>query len=254
MKIIPNMWQYAEAICHDDMVNDPLFKKAINFIPLINDLDSCYLAEFEDKLIICFAGTKNLEAWISDFTTYPLKDECFIHKHDGKICHGFYEGWIAYKDIIFDYIRRMSIPRKPIFCTGHSRGGVLACICAGAIAEDLGYPVSCISFGSPAPGNKAYRDKYDLLSVNYTRVVHSLDIVTTVPPDALGFKQPGKLFKLDESVYSWIPEWVRKLMLRTRVIDHYWSAYTKALINYCKKEKDEDGLEAMKEVLKRAKP
>lgn len=251
MKILADMWRYSEAINHLNPKDDPLFAKCINFNLIENDLDSLILAEFENRLLITFRGTKNLKAWISDAKAYPLKDDCEIHKDDGKLANGFHEGWMNYKSTILQYIKTMS--SKPIFTIGHSRGGVIACICAGSIAEELKLPISCISFGSPAPGNKEYRNDYNLLSVNYTRVVHALDLVTHLPPDTLGFKHPGKEVQLKEAI-SWLPEFVRKILINTQIVDHYYTSYTKALLNYCKQEKDEEGVEAMKLVLKRAKP
>ena len=62
MKIIPNMWIFAEA-CKDEPTGaESLFSKSI-FIPMKNNLDFGYLAEFENRIIICFEGTKNIKAW-----------------------------------------------------------------------------------------------------------------------------------------------------------------------------------------------
>lgn len=250
MRIIPDMWRFAEICSHEPTGEQPLFSGSI-FTPMKNDLDFGYIADFKDRLIICFMGTKNLQAWISDFDVFPLRDDSKItngHWGEGSICDGFYTGWSEFKKPITDYlIRNQNDSKKNIICTGHSRGGVLAILCARHLAKNLNMPCSCISFGSPAPGNKKCRDVINKLPIDLTRVVHGYDIVTYLPPEELGFKQPGKKEWLKESI-------LHKLIPHLRIKDHFYSTYTKGLIKYCKQKQDAQGIEEMKKILKTAHP
>lgn len=245
------MWRFAEICNHGPDGNEDLFKGSI-FTPMVNNIDSAYIAEFEERIIIAFEGTKNLKAWISDFDIFPLKDDMKFKGGPwgkGIIADGFYSGWFFFKNSITDYIKhaRADFPEKSIFCTGHSRGGALATLCARHIAKNMKVKCSCISFGAPRQGNKKYREQMNFLPIYGTRVIHGYDIVPELPPRIAGFRH---VFRKE-----WLPElcW-RRFFFSRRVKDHYYSTYTKGLIKWCKKYEDEDGLKAMGEVLKRAHP
>lgn len=248
MKIIPDMWRFAEICRKEPTGNEPLFAGSV-FIPMKNNLDFGYIAEFDNRVVICFMGTKNLRAWISDFDVLPLREDSKMTNRrwgEGTICDGFYTGWSNFKQAVNQYLDTVT-KQKPIICTGHSRGGVLAILCARHIAKNIKIPCSCISFGSPAPGNKKCRDEIDSLPLNLTRVVHGYDVVTSLPPLELGFYQPGKL--------EWLKELpIHKMFLSLRIRDHFYSTYTKALVRYCKQKSDISGLEEMKKMVGKTFP
>jgi hypothetical protein len=270
MKIIPDLWRFAQVATYEPAGKESLFSAASIFVPMNNDLDYGYIAEFPDRVIICFRGTKGkLESWVSDFDPYPLRSDEERNKYlsgilkdgawgKGIIHDGFYTGWSFFKPIIEEFLVRMASDKtkvaitkstirdvanqlKPIYVTGHSRGGALCTLCARHIAKNLGLPCSCISFGAPAQGTKEYRDQLDLLPINHTRVTHGYDIVPEMPPYVLGFRHGGKHLWLSEPA-------IHKLFHKIR--DHFYSWYVKGLIRYCKKAKDLDGVQAMKECLK----
>jgi predicted lipase len=218
------------------------------FVPMQNNLDYGYMAEYKDKLVICFKGTKNIAAWVSDFDVYPLRsDYLFVDGNWGKgtIADGFYTGWSAFKSTISDYIKNNLINgslSKKIICTGMSRGGTLAILAARHIAKNLKLPCSCISFGSPAPGSSVLRDEIDILPINLTRVVYGKDPVPTLPPERFGFRQPGKLLSLPAPGVT--------LPLRIfRIKHHFYSSYTKGIMNYCIKKGDDHGYQEMLNIL-----
>lgn len=244
MNIIAEAWSHAELCSHTPTGFEDIFKKVI-FIPMKNNLDYGYIAEYENKLIICFEGTKNLEAWVSDFDVYPLRSDCLIsdgHWGKGTIADGFYTGWSAFKPVIDNYIKRSCslFPMNNIICVGHSRGGTLAILAARHIAKNLHLPCSCIAFGSPAPGNSTLRDEIDRLPINLTRVVYGKDIVSTLPPERFGFRQPGKLLHLPA------PALPLKMF---RIKHHFYSSYTKGLIKYCIQKGDDHGYQEMLNIL-----
>ena len=242
MKILLEIWGFAEICDHEPIGIEEVFKKTYNFIRIKNKTDFCYIAEFEDKIIISFRGTKNIRGWLSNINVFPLKNDFIISDGSwgkGTICDGFYSGWIWFKSPVAEFIKNSN---KKIICTGVSRGGVLAILCARHIAKNVGRSCSCITFGSPAPGNKYCRDEIDNLPINLTRVVNGYDIVPEVPPYILGFRQPGKLKWLHRS-------FIRKFFMSMRIKDHFYSSYTKSLMSYCKKRNDEEGYEKLQIIL-----
>jgi hypothetical protein len=249
MNIIADMWRYAEAIGHPNMVNDPLFKDAVKFIPLSSKIDGAFIAEFKDRIIICFQGTKNKDAWKSDFDPFPMSE--------GMIHQGFYDGWAFFKPIIDVYFQNLlgtsgtdfSSCTKKVYFTGHSRGGTLSPLGARHLAKNRNLPCYCITFGGAAHGTAEYREQFNMLPIFCTRVVNAWDIVPTSKIIGTVFKHIGNLEWLNTRGTGW-HKWFQFM----RVRDHFYSEYTKTIMQYCKSKGDTEGVEAMKIVLKRAKP
>lgn len=72
----------------------------------------------------------------------------------------------------------------PVFYTGHSLGAALATLAAARRA-----PQAVYAYGSPRVGDMQFVDK--LKNVPVFRIIHGNDVVTTVPPEALGFRHAG---------------------------------------------------------------
>lgn len=259
MHKIPFLWQYAELASHrvlnDKCSGNEIFKDA-TYIPMVHELDEGYVAIYKDKVIVAFKGTKNIKAWLSNVDTYPLDGDSKLSilgqlKHGpwgkGTIHDGFYEGWMQFKDEIDKIVVPEAKVGKAVFVTGHSRGGSMATLCARHLAKNRGIKSTCITFGAPTVGTVEYAfEANNILKLNLTNVIHGYEFTQYVPPDELGFAYAGKMVMLPE------PGW-HKLFCKIR--DHFPSTTTKALIKYTKDVlKDEDGVNALKVVLKRAKP
>lgn len=234
MNIIARMWTVAEACSHEptgmiDEAGNPVL-----FTPMKNVFDFGFIAENDREIVIAFRGTKGLAAWVRNFDPYPLEDDYDIHD-------GFHDAWEAFEPTVLAYVRENGNGR-PVYCTGHSRGGALATLCAYHIAKRLDYPCSCVSFGAPAQGTKGYRDKLDAMPVNHTRVVYNADFAPDMPPRVLGFRHAGKLLQLPG------PKWHR-LFYPLRIQDHFYSRYTRALIKYSEAKGDVDAVAALMKIL-----
>lgn len=225
--IIAEMFVYAEACSHIGREKERLlsFLPSQSFLSIENIDDYGFIAESEKKIVFSFRGTKkSLQAWVENFDCFPLReDEPHPIKHDGTIHDGFYQAWSYFKQIVTDYLRPVKYDYK-IFCTGHSRGGVLATLCARHIAKNLGRPVSCVSFAAPMQGISAYRDQYNALPIYHTRVEVEGDIVTSLPPHALGFRPVGIPLIFKRSLIE--------RMFFGRIRGHYYSTYAKGLLKY----------------------
>jgi predicted lipase len=235
MKMIQDLWRYAKLATSEPQnkdefisLNSDLSDNLIEFIPMENFLDYGYIAEYENRIVFCYRGTKGkIQAWLSDFDAYPLQYDGSPVLQSGRwgegcIHDGFYTGWSYFKPIITDYVKvlKKNKIKKELLCTGHSRGGALSTLCARHIAKNLKLSCSNISFGAPAQGTKQYRDEYNKLPIDSTYVINGYDIVPTMPPKQFGFRHVGKPFLLSQPIWH---KWFCKIS------DHYYSSYEKKI-------------------------
>ena len=199
LKPIAYAWKHALNSYNGQLTKEkyPITAEAIEFYVFKNKTDTAYIAVYEDHVVFAFRGTENLKGWLSDLDVYPLKNEQYMKKNlkDGKwgrgtIHDGLYTGWLFFKSCIDTWINSCDIEKLsklPIITTGHSRGGGFAELCSRHLAKNRSISSSCFTFGAPSVGTKRYRDQFRLLPINGTRVVNGWDMVTFLPPKALGF-------------------------------------------------------------------
>lgn len=84
-----------------------------------------------------------------------------------------------------------------ITCVGHGLGGAVATIAAYWCAKSA-FPkakVSCITYGAPLVGNKAFADEFNSLLAKSKgtnlRFIHKIDALTAVPDESSGFTPTG---------------------------------------------------------------
>jgi hypothetical protein len=253
MNVVPEMWQFAEGSVHEEgcFQFEPI-KSAKKFIQTKTEECFSYIAEYEDKTIIAFRGTKNnVKSWILNFSVYPLKGDKQIQhfkdelvhtqtKEKGIIHKGFYSIWEQSKKMIDDYVLSMR-PDQKICVTGMSQGGAIATICARHLAKNRNIEPKLITFAAPAQGTLDYVTQVNELVKTHYRVVNGYDIVTFLPPIEAGFIHAGMKLELYTS-------WWHRFFLSCRIKEHYYSSYTKSLLKRFTKP---DEQEALKEVLKR---
>lgn len=249
MNILAKMWQMSEAINHN-IIDDPLFQGTKYLQTFKTELDEIYIAEFLNEIIICGHGTLNNKAWLLDFTPFPLQENHTIHDR-------FYAGFAALKPSVDNYFKMLlntsgndfSSCTKKVYCTGHSRGSTNATLIARHLAKNRNLKCYNINFGCPAMFTDAGREEYNLLPIWTTRVVNAWDIVPTSHIINIAFHHVDNLQHINTVGTGW-HDWFQW----RRVMDHFYSEYTKSLIKYCKNKKDDEGVLALQETLKRAKP
>jgi len=192
---LPYLWKHSYLAYfddHTDFVKSKLFDRAYDVKIIRSDLDTAYVAFYSDHVVISFQGTNgDIKSWLQNFDLFPFKPREDVEtdkKHfvdGGRIHDGFYDAWSKLKPYIDGLIESKGIKAsqdtKPVFVTGHSRGGALAELCARHLDKNRGIKCSVITYGAPGVGNKEYRDEFRMLRVNGTRVRHGVDIVTYVP-------------------------------------------------------------------------
>jgi hypothetical protein len=133
-----------------------------------------FLAITPDFAILAYRGTDpaTLPNWITD-TIVKLVERSDYH---GRVHRGFAsvlrQSWPDVQQLLDQ------VGDRPLFLTGHSMGGALACLTACRLAK-LGRPaVATYTFGSPRLGDPTFCNGYTLPTY---RLVNRLDLVPEVP-------------------------------------------------------------------------
>ncbi|RNF06145.1 putative lipase domain protein [Trypanosoma rangeli] len=146
------------------------------------------------RLVIAFRGTDNFSnaredlrfrqrIWreVDTLRNWGLKQRAKVHT-------GFLTMWLSLKEGVLRTIKSyLSEHREKVcsmFCTGHSLGGALACLCAYSLQRMLrlmAYPlleVTVYTYGQPPIGNKAFQTAYNKAVPRTFRVVNESDVVS----------------------------------------------------------------------------
>jgi len=177
--------------------NNPIYRKnpLRDFYPLKRDSDICIVSNEPFRLVIVFQGSKQLPDWINNLDGI---------KRVGDIHQGWYETFAKFKEEILKIISAEGHDKMVQFF-GHSRGGALAIIGAYTVAQLLGIPCGCVTFGAPMVGGRMFRDKFRMLPINSTRCVIGRDPVPKMPPKALGYKNESFIKDLNNKAWYLLP-------------------------------------------------
>ena len=151
-----------------------------------------FLAMDRDVMLVAFRGTEasDVADWITD-ADISLVDGPL----DGQVHEGFYDALADVWQVLHHEVRILDPQqRKSLWVTGHSLGGALAALAAARWVE-LGRRVSGLyTFGQPRTGDAKFRRNFNFaLKASTFRFVNDNDLVTRVPPRALGFSHIGTL-------------------------------------------------------------
>ena len=151
---------------------------------LDNEGAQTHVAASDSEVIVACRGTQPSQPsdLLADLDTIPKRHG------NGWVHEGFRREARKILDGVLDWAKKNK--GKDIYVTGHSLGAAMALYITQEL-EFAGYPpVKFISFGHPRLGNKEYIDG---IKTEHYRFVNCNDMVTHVPPSALGFKHHGTL-------------------------------------------------------------
>jgi triacylglycerol lipase len=127
---------------------------------------------------LVFRGT---EQAASDFGA----DLADLHVRDDASVVDVHSGFRSQLDAVWtDIVAELEAVQVPVYYAGHSLGAALAILAAGRKP-----PKAVYAFGSPRVGNRAFAASISGQAIH--RVVDGDDVVTVVPPEALGFVHVG---------------------------------------------------------------
>lgn len=129
------------------------------------------IVESEECVVIAFRGTESFSDWLSNFKLWPVK----YPYGEGKI----HRGLLLDVTTILPYI--LSIPRdKPLYLTGHSRGGGLAVVAARVLWDLLKIKSVVYTFGSMNIGDSVFKTEVEQ-NIKIFRFTNNKDVVTRLP-------------------------------------------------------------------------
>jgi pimeloyl-ACP methyl ester carboxylesterase len=145
---------------------------------------SGFLAVKDQVLVLSFRGTSGFKNFLTDGNIRRVRADW--------AAGGVHNGFKTALDAVWPQIRSKLGPpeaqRKDIWLTGHSLGAALAQLAALRLTKS-GYRVHRVyTFGTPRIGDKEFVADYDRqLGAQSFPHVNAQDVVTRVPPSALGF-------------------------------------------------------------------
>jgi hypothetical protein len=118
--------------------------------------------------------------WLNDADLAPTA----VPYSAGKVHHGFRRSldalWGA--KTLLEEIRSAAEGGRPIFVTGHSKGGALATLAARRLAAAGVTPSGVMTFGAPRAGDEAFAADYGARVDRHWRFEHQDDVVPHLPP------------------------------------------------------------------------
>lgn len=129
------------------------------------------IVETDECVVIAFRGTESFNDWLSNFKIWPVQ----YPYGKGKI----HRGLLLDLTTVLPYI--LSIPKnKPLYITGHSRGGGLAVVAARVLWDLLGIKSAVYTFGAMNIGDNTFKIEVEK-NINIFRFTNNEDVVTRLP-------------------------------------------------------------------------
>ncbi|MGH6904499.1 MAG: lipase family protein, partial [Geminicoccaceae bacterium] len=124
----------------------------------------------------------------------------------GKVHTGFYEAVSALIGPVIDRVRQLNPSNaKPVYVTGHSKGGAMASLAAYLMHASRIPIAQVVTFASPKPGDSAFKAGYEQAIPHQLRYENYDDVVPLMPPSDDFIKlladlpEIGKLFEKAEN-------------------------------------------------------
>ncbi|MDH3231215.1 MAG: lipase family protein [Alphaproteobacteria bacterium] len=174
------------AYCEDQAVVDSSLKR-IGF-SLIDAFDhhgtAGLVAEGPAFSVLCFRGSDDVRAWITNLDALPKP-----WRGGGTAHRGFAAALDAVWLEVEAAIRQVA---TPLVMTGHSLGGALA-----TLAASLHPVANLVTFGSPRVGDAAFSAAMEHRPGEARRYVNGRDIVCRLPSARLGYRHVGTPWLID---------------------------------------------------------
>ena len=154
--------------------------------------DAFFAIETDDCFYVVFQGSKTTKSWVRNlkFLKTPIEND---DNNNRRIHSGFYNSWKKIKPMINSLTPYFSDSLKPIYCIGHSAGGVMAILSWRFLMKDhMTFNVTCVTFGCPDFGNRVMVEEIESLkndSESITQVVNGYDLVPRLLDNKLGYEE-----------------------------------------------------------------
>ena len=158
------------------------------------EIDACLVGEIDDGLVVAFRGTLPLDLhsiptlrdWLGDFQAEPIAVAGF----PGAVHSGFFSALSVLATGIVDELKRQqagATAARPLFVTGHSKGGAVAALAAWSLQRAGVKPARVVTFAGAKPGDADFRAAYEAAGIDHVRYEYNNDIVPHLPLSNGGF-------------------------------------------------------------------
>jgi hypothetical protein len=194
--------------------------------------DACAFAETGAEGVLFFRGTlpptlivqdpnqflNVLKDWLNDANIALVKGQNL----PGRV----HQGFLGTLDALWSNIETWcKTSAKPLYVTGHSKGGALAFLASYRLSRTLKKPAAVYTYASPRAGDWAFATAYDIEIPETFRVEYRDDLVPHLPPSTgawlsilEGYERVGALFpfqaphlKLDSDLAKRVDDLIEKL-------------------------------------------
>ena len=142
-----------------------------------------YLADHGDFLLLVFRGSESKEDYKSNAAFYQSPAPDFLKVPGGWIHDGIKTTYRQLRAELLKSYQDFGGKSKPLYITGHSRGGALAVLAALDFANQGGKIGSIYTFGQPKIGNPIVANRVSsLFREKFHRIFIESDITPRVPP------------------------------------------------------------------------
>ncbi len=165
-----------------------------------------FVACDEKRVILAFRGTQTIEDWLTDIKVRRVAGPF------GGVHRGFKQALDAVWDEVISVLSDMESSRKVLWICGHSLGAALATLAAAYLSDTDNEINGVYTFGSPRVGDRDFVDAYDArLKRQTNRFISDEDIVTRVPPRAVGYEHVGvaRFFDCQGTLHNGVEFWRR---------------------------------------------
>lgn len=153
-------------------------------------IEACFIGETEEGIIISFRGTlpfkvenaQMIADWIENVLYATPRP--YLKNAQAKVHEGFLDAVQKLETgIVFALSKLNKDNTKPIYLTGHSKGGAMAPIAAMIFKRKNIFTANhVVTFAGPKPGDKLFADAYNAQFPESTNYENYLDIVPFMPP------------------------------------------------------------------------
>ncbi|KAF2130378.1 alpha/beta-hydrolase [Dothidotthia symphoricarpi CBS 119687] len=155
---------------------------------LASDVTGFVAVDTTNKLIVLsFRGSRSVRNWLTNLAFAVIPTTICA---DCKAAKGFWISWLEAQTTVLAAITaaRVQHPTYRIVATGHSLGGALASVAAGAMRSQ-GLTVDLYTYGAPKVGLDSFSKYLGQTDRGRTyRVTHKGDPVPKLAPALLGFR------------------------------------------------------------------
>lgn len=233
------LWKFAEiAYSEPEEIDLLIFAQEANRVKMLaNEVDYSFSVLYDkwttdsglNYIIFSFRGTEGKNAWIGltgNLNVFPLQE--------GTIPEGIYLAWAKLKHDIERVLHVLPINTK-IAVTGHSRGFMLAGLCARHIMKNMNRQCELLGFGTPCIGNRAFAEEFKKL----VKSTKSRAVRINLGNDIVANNKLDDIYEAEHigiEIKLPVPFWHSWLKI-FKILDHRPKSYRKAIKKIIKKMK-----------------